>query len=73
MWQPFGQALLMDSPLLSYIDVWHPNFFPSNLTVGEARDFSPWIVRAESLELVSDKSTNLVSQNSIVHRPVGEP
>lgn len=27
-YQPFGQALLVDSPLLSYIDVRHPNFLP---------------------------------------------
>ena len=35
-WQPFNQALLVDSPLLSYIDVWHANFLPPSLTVGEA-------------------------------------
>ena len=55
-WQPFGQALLVDNPLLSYIDVRHPNFLPSNLTVGEARDFVPRIVRAESLVPVRDDS-----------------
>ena len=36
-WQPFGQALLMDSPLLSYINVQHPNLFPPNLTVVKLR------------------------------------
>ena len=40
-WQLFRQALLVDSPLLSYIDVRHPNFLPSDLTVGEARDLGP--------------------------------
>ena len=27
-WQPFSQALLVDSPLLSYIDVRHANLLP---------------------------------------------
>ena len=67
MWQPFGQALLVGSPLLSYIDIRHPNFLPPNLTVGEARDFGPQIVRAESLVPVKDDTTNLVSQNHTVH------
>ena len=37
-WQAFSQALLVDSPLFSYIDVRHANFLPPRLTVGEARD-----------------------------------
>ena len=40
-WQPFGQALLVESPLLSYIEVSHPNFLPPNLTMGETRDLGP--------------------------------
>ena len=40
-YQPFGQALLADNPLLSYIDVWHPNFLPPNLIVCEAQDLDP--------------------------------
>ena len=35
-WQPFKQALLVDSPLLSYIDIRHANFLPPKLTMGEA-------------------------------------
>ena len=31
-WQPFSQALIVDSPLLSYIDVRHANFLPPNFT-----------------------------------------
>ena len=27
-WQSFSQSLLVDSHLLLYIDVWHPNFLP---------------------------------------------
>ena len=36
--QPFGQALLVDSALLSYIDVWHTNFLPPRFTIEEARE-----------------------------------
>ncbi|KAK9986657.1 hypothetical protein SO802_031608 [Lithocarpus litseifolius] len=35
---------------------WHSNFLPPSLTVGEAQDFGPWIVRAESLVLMRDDS-----------------
>ena len=34
--QSFKQALLVDSPLLSYIDIRHANFLPSKFTVEEA-------------------------------------
>ena len=40
-WQTFSQALLVDSPLLSYIDVQHANFLPPQLTIGEAHDLDP--------------------------------
>ena len=63
----------MDSPLLSYIDVRHPNFLPPNLTVGKARDFGPWIVRAESLVPMRDNSVNSVFHNRIVYRLVEQP
>lgn len=72
-WQPFGQALLVDSPLLSYIDVWHPNLFPFCLTVGKARELGPCLIRAESLELIRKTLAKLVSQNCAVHRPVEKP
>ena len=72
-WQPFGQALLVDSPLLSYIDVRHPNLFPPNLTVGEAQDFGPLMARAESLIPVRDALVDIVSQSRTVHRPIEEP
>ena len=48
----------------------HPNFLPPNLSVGKAWDFSPRIVRVESLELVWDKSANLASRNCTIHRLV---
>ena len=72
-WQPFWQALLVDSPLLSYIDVWHPNFLLPNLILGEAQDFGPRIVKAKSLVPMRDNSADLAFQNRTVHRPIGEP
>ena len=63
IWKPFRQALLVDNPLLSYIDIRHPNFLPPNLTVGEAQDFGPWLVRAESLVPVRDNSANSLPQS----------
>ena len=69
-WQPFGQALLVDSPLLSYIDVRHSNFLPPNLTVGEARDLDPRLVKAESLVPMRDASTDSVFQGCAVHSPL---
>ena len=63
----------MDSPLLSYIDMQHANLLPPHLTVGETRDLGPWYTIAEDLAPVRDASTELVSQTSRVHVPVGEP
>lgn len=57
---------------MSYIDVWHPNFLPPNLTIGKAWDFGQ-IVRTESLVPIRDDLANLISENQTVHRPVGEP
>ena len=71
-WQLFGQALLVDIPLLSYIDVRHPNFLPPNLTVGEAQDLSPRLVRMESLVLMRNASATSVFQGCAVHRPIKE-
>lgn len=72
-WQPFKQALLLGNPLLSYIDMRHPNLLPPNLIVGEAQDFDPQIARAKSLIPVKDTSTDIVSQSHTVHRPIEEP
>ena len=63
----------MDSPLLSYIDMRHPNFLPLNLTVGKAQDLGPQLVRADSLVPVRDASTNSVFQGRAVHKPMKEP
>ena len=77
-WQSFSQALLVDNPLLSYIDVRHPNFLPPPLphphsNSCEARDCGPRIVGAESLVPFRDASAKTISQNRVAHRPVEEP
>ena len=69
-WQAFSQALLVDSPLLSYIDVWYANFLPPKLTIGEACDLGPRYICSDKLAPVRDESTELVSQNHQVHVPV---
>ncbi|KAK9987703.1 hypothetical protein SO802_027942 [Lithocarpus litseifolius] len=55
-WQTFSQALLVDSPLLSYIDVRHSNFLPSSLTVGEARELGPRYTCSDELPPLRDDS-----------------
>ena len=55
-WQAFNQALLVGSPLLSYIDVRHANFLMSSLTIGKARDLSPRYTIAEDRAPVCDES-----------------
>ena len=66
-WQAFSQALLVDSPLLSYIDVRHANFLPLKLTVGEARDLGPRYTCSDELVPVRDESAKPVSQNRQIH------
>ena len=61
-WQAFSQALLVNSPLLSYIDVRHANFLPPRLTVGEAHDLSPWYTYLDGLAPIWEESTDHVSQ-----------
>ena len=61
IWQAFSQALLVDSPFLSYIDVRHVNFFPPRLTVGEARDLGLRYICSNELAPIRDKSAKHVS------------
>ena len=61
-WQAFSQALLVDNPLLSYIDVWHANFLPPRFTVGEARDLGLWYTCSNELALIRDKSAKCMSR-----------
>ena len=63
----------MDNPLLSYIDIRHPNFLPQNLIVGKAWDLDPQLTRADSLIPVRDASANCIFQGCAVHIPVEGP
>ena len=65
--------MLVDSPLLSYIDVRHPHFLPSNLTISEARDLNPRYITTEDLAPMGDASAEQASQNRRVHEPVEKP
>ena len=60
-WQAFGQALLVDSSLLSYIDVRHMNFLPPKFTVGEARDLGPRYICSNELAPIRDEFAERVS------------
>lgn len=62
-WQPFSQALLVDSLLLSYIDIQHANFLPPSITVGEARDLGPRYTCSDELALVRDESAEVVPRH----------
>ena len=69
-WQVFGQALLVDNPLLSYIDVRHANFLPPRLTIGEARDLGPCYTYSNELAPIRDESTERVSRHRREHAHV---
>ena len=69
-WQTFSQALLVDSPFLSYIDIWHANFLPPSLTIGEARDLGPCYTTVEDLASLRDESVEHVSRSHKDHIPV---
>ena len=72
-WQSFSQALLVDSPLLSYIDVRHINFLSPSLTTREARDLGLCYITVKNLAPVKDESTEHVSRSHKAHMPVEEP
>ena len=61
-WQNFKQALLVDNPLLSYIDVRYANFLPLKLTTGEARDFGWRFTCLDELAPLRDESAERVSR-----------
>ena len=71
-WQSFTQALLVDSPLLSYIDVRHSNFLPPKLTVGEARDLGWRYTCSDELAPLRDESAELASRRlrELAHKAV---
>ena len=60
-WQHFRQALLVDSPLLSYINVRHTNFLPPILIVGEAQELGRQYTCSDELMLLRDESTEHMS------------
>ena len=61
-WQTFKQALLVDSPLLSYIDVRYMNLLPPKLTTGEAREFGRRYTCSDELAPLRDESAERVSR-----------
>ena len=71
-WQTFKQALLVDSPLLSYIDVRFMNFLPPKLTTGEAREFRRRYTCSDELAPLRDESTERVSRRlrELVHEVI---
>ena len=66
-YQPARQALTVGSPLLSYIDIRNRDFFSPRLTIGEAQDLDPRLIRVGSLVPASDGSANTVFQGRAVH------
>ena len=61
-WQSFKQALLVDSPLLSYIEVQYANFLPSKLTTGEAREFEKRYTCSDELAPLRDEFVERMSR-----------
>ncbi|XP_075670269.1 uncharacterized protein LOC142640050 [Castanea sativa] len=72
-WQNFSQALLVDSPLLSYIDVQYKKFLPPALTTRDARELGPRYTTADDIALVRDASAERVSQNRRRHEAIEQP
>ena len=64
-WQAFRQALLVGSPFLSYIDVWHANFLSPRLTIGEARDLGPRYTCLDELAPIKDEYVERVSRRRL--------
>jgi len=73
-WQSFKQALLVDRPLLSYIDVRHANFLLLRFIVGEARELGRRYTCSDELTPLRDESMECVSRRlrELAHKPVQE-
>ena len=71
-WQSFSQAFLVDSPLLSYIDVRYSNFLPPKFTVGEARDLCRCYICLDELAPIRDESAELASRRprELAHKAI---
>ena len=61
-WQNFKQALLVNIPLLSYIDVRYANFLPPKLTTREASEFGRCFTCSDELAPLRDESAERVSR-----------
>jgi len=66
--------LLVDNPLLSYIDIWHANFLPPKLTVGEARALGKRYTCSDELVPLRDESAERVSRRlrELAHEAIQE-
>ena len=66
--------LLVDNPLLSYIDVRYANFLPSKLTTGEVREFGKHYTYSDELASLRDKSVECVSRRlrELAHEAIQE-
>ena len=73
-WQSFKQALLVDSPLLSYIDVLYANFLLSRLTIGEARELGKRYTCSDELAPLRDESAERMSRRprELAHKAIHE-
>lgn len=69
-YQDPGQALTVGSPLLSYLDVRHKGFLPLGLTLGEAWNLGPRLIKLGLLVPVKDESANTVFHSRAKHIPV---
>ena len=63
---------MVDSPILSYIDVWHANFLPPRFIVGEARELGQRYTCSNELAPPRDKLAERVSRclHELAHTPV---
>ena len=71
-WQSFKQALLVDSPMLSYIDVRYVSFLPPKLMTREAREYGKCYTYFDELAPLWDKSAERVSRRlrELAHKAI---
>ena len=71
-WQPFEQALLVNNPLISYIDVRHANFLPPMFIVGEAQELSRRYTCSDKLTPLRDELAERVSRrlHELAYTPI---
>ena len=64
--------MTVGSPLLSYIDIRHRGFFPLTLTIDEAWDLDPQLIRVGSLVPARDGLVDIVFQGQAKHTSIEE-